>query len=109
MLWCFASVALLALSLGCAPQPPPKSEIAPIIESALKPIVPDFYLFGTRVKKIGAYDRQRHSWPVRAATAYSYVPGVAPAPWDSVRAIYRVTRNELGEWVAKFDRFEEEP
>jgi len=62
---------------------------------------------GTRVQKFGTYNRKSHSWPVRATTCCSLL-GHNGDP-DSVTALYRLTRNEFGEWVAEFDRSEESP
>jgi hypothetical protein len=110
MLWRFASVALVALSLGCSPQPPSAHESVPAIERALERKLNDPEMTlnglpgydpktcGTRVQKVGTYDRKRQSWPVRATTCCGH---------DSVTAVYRLTRNEFGEWVAEFDRWEE--
>jgi len=99
-------VLLVAFLSGCAPRPPSASAIAPAIERALQRAVPTYVLetCGTRVQKFGTYNRKSHSWPVRATTCCSLL-GHNGDP-DSVTAVYRLTRNEFGKWVAEFDRSE---
>jgi len=112
MIWRLSAVLLLvALPFGCFERPRP-SEIAPAITRALNramsnPSAPGAAGY-TRVLKIGIYDKRRQVWPVRAATIWSRYSLSPPAlvGVDTVTAVYLLKRNEFGEWVAEFERWE---
>ena len=109
-----AAVLVVALSLGCSPKPSP-SELVPAIDRALENELQGYTihraLCGTRVLKIGIYDRQRHSWPVLARScSHVFTPPDSLETFpDSVTAVYRLKRNEFGDWVAEFERWGEFP
>jgi len=115
---------LVALSAGCSGKPR-ASELAPAIERTFqrmlleKPEVfapaglrgVDWKTCGVRVLKVGIYDKEQHSWPVRATTCISLVDPSMDANGatnpDSMTAVYSLRRNEFGEWVAKFEHWDD--